>query len=172
MNFSFKIGGTYYPTVDSFHIYDTLNFIIDVPISLQDLNSNQIISYSGAENLGTVISFQKLGATNQFSIDAVEKFSLIVSQGLETHRTPLDVVYRFIEVNSRYQFLLKIIPRETGIYSLIVGNAANVNRKNFPCEKSYFNINILNTDRHPNLYPSYTGGPYPEGGDYFFKVVQ
>lgn len=170
--YNFEIGVKAYPDSDSINIGDTIWFEINTPDILRDKQTNALIDYSGVENLGSVISLQKLN-NNSFTIKALNKFKLILLKGTKVNNTidpDLFNEYLFDDKNGYYQFKLGITPLETGIYGLIFSNAANVYRKSDKCSKASFVINFIQTNQHYYLNPNFQGGPTPVGGDYYFKV--
>lgn len=171
--YNFEIGVKAIPDSDSIHVSDTIWLQINTPDKLNDLNTNQLIDYSGAENLGAGINFQKLNGSS-FTDKAVGKFQflLIIGKLVDNNVDPeLLKEYLFDNNGGYYQFKLGIIPKETGVYGLIVSNAANVYRKSDKCTKASFAINFKETDQHYYLNPNFQGGPIPVGGDYYFKVI-
>ena len=171
-SYSFELDVKVYPANDTLSIGDTLWFEVNNSTQLKDLQSGQLIDYSNAENLGSAIAFNRLSSSNSFTEKAVNKFNYVLEFGRETKSVDLELLKEFIfsEQSNKYIFLLGIITKEKGTYSIIFSNAGNVFRKNDKCTKAGFAINIENRDRHPYLNPSYTGGVYPPGGDYYFVV--
>lgn len=168
--FNFQIAVKAYPDRDSIRVGDTIWFEIDAPTSLADLNSNKIIDYSGAGNLGSAIIFEKIMSPSNFQ-SSTNKFRFLLVKGREVENSKTDLIkeYLFEEQNSKYTFKLGLIPKEAGVFGVVFGNAANVFRTNDKCTKASFEINFENTDQHRYLYPNFTGGN-PKGGDYYFKV--
>ncbi|MEO6638536.1 MAG: hypothetical protein ABIN25_09675 [Ginsengibacter sp.] len=68
MVYNFEIGVKTSPNNDTINIGDTIWFEINSPSTLKDQNTNQLINYSGVENLGSGISLDKLGLNNLFPI--------------------------------------------------------------------------------------------------------
>jgi len=170
--YNFEIGVRANPDSDSVHINDTIWFEINTPDKLNDLNRNQLIDYSGVENLGSAIGFEKLEG-NSFTIKAAKKFKKIITTGKETGNADSELFseYLFINESGYYKFRLGVIPLDTGTYAIIFSNAANVYRKSDKCTKASFTINFKETDQHYYLNPNFQGGPVPVGGDYYFKVI-
>jgi hypothetical protein len=170
--YSFGLGIRAYPDKDSIHVGDTVWFEINEPTTLKDLQSGTDVDYSGAENLGSFVSFSELVNADPKWIDAASKFSFKLNQGSDVTSANFGLgrEYIFDERNGRYVFKLGIIPKQNGIFSILFSNAANVYRNNNKCPKASFGLNFVNTDQHYYLSPFYTGGPTPVGGDYYFKV--
>lgn len=170
--YNFEIGVKAYPDLEGINIGDTIWFEISTPDILRDKQTNALIDYSGVENLGSVVSLQKLD-NNSFSIKAANKFKFILLKGTKVNNTidpDLFNEYLFLDNNGLYQFKLGIIPSESGTYSLIFSNAANVYRTSDKCTKASFTINFIQTNQHYYLNPNFQGGSIPSGGDYYFKV--
>lgn len=171
--YNFELGIRAIPDKDSIQVGDTLWLEVNSPTTLTDVQTGRMIDYSGAENLGSAIAFQAFTAsTKQFTVEAVKSFNYVLIQGTEVmNRSPeLYKEYLFAESGSKYLFQLGVIPKEKGTFRVIFSNAGSVYRKNDNCTKADFSINFQNTNQHYYLHPSYTGGPTPVGGDYYFKV--
>ena len=169
--YSFELGIKAYPDKESINVGDTIWLEINELTILKDGFTGQMISYSGAANLGSFVGFSKLIDSVPKWIDAAADFSfkLIKGQAISNPRVELGREYNFIEEASRYKFLLGVIPKQKGVYSLVFSNASNVYRTTDKCTKAAFSINFKNTSQHYYLSPFYTGGA-PVGGDYYFKV--
>jgi hypothetical protein len=168
--YSFKLNIEVMPSVDSLNIGDTLWFKLNTPIQLSDLNSNTQINYGGAINLGSSINVRGLSPQREFTLEAVNKFNYSLKEGALLRQTNDFIEYNFSEKNEAFIFNLGLISKESGTYRVLFSNAANVFRNSDKCTKAGFTINIGNTNRNPYLNPFYTGGIYPEGGDYYFVV--
>ncbi len=171
-NYSFEIGVKAMPNLDSVNINDTVWVTIDEPVDLLNKMTNTVINFNNAANLGSAIGFQKAIFFPKLDfVAAAAKFNLILFEGKETgnYNSATYREYLFTEVNSRYKFKLGIIPKDTGVYSFVFSNAANVYRKNDNCTKAFFEINFKETNQHRYLIPGY-GGNTVKGGDYYFKV--
>ena len=168
--YSFGIGVTATPDLDSIYIGDTIWLDINESTSFQDLQSGTLINFSNANNLGSNIGFQEILSGVQFR-NAVNNFNFKLISGVETPNTnpQLFKEFLFAEQNNRYVFRLGVIPLNVGVYRLIFGNAANVVRNNSNCEKASFGINFQQTNQHYYLFPGGVGTP-PGGGAYYFKV--
>jgi hypothetical protein len=151
---------------------DTIWFEINEPTTLEDGISRTMIDYSGAANLGSAVTFNRLSSTNEFTERAAGKFRILLNKGVQTRSidSSFAIEYLFSEVNEHYLFKIGIIPKDTGTYGLIFSNAANVYRKNDQCTKASFSILFENTNQHYPLNPFYTGDTTIRGGDYYFKV--
>ncbi len=171
--YSFEIGIKAYPDKDSINVGDTVWLEVNETTVLTDGQTGRSIDYRGAANLGSAIGFQALSSVSgQFTVEAVQKFSFLLVQGVEViNRSPsLYKEYFFAEVNGRYIFKLGVIPRQSGVFSIVFSNAASVYQKNDNCTKANFTLNFKNTNQHYYLNPNFQGGPPPVGGDYYFKV--
>lgn len=171
--YGFAIGIKAYPDKDNLMVGDTIWFEINEPTTLRDTQTGRMIDYSNAANLGSAIGFQALSpASGQFTIAAAQKFKLVAVQGTETANSNPDLYHEFLfaEISNTYLFQLGVIPKETGTFSVVFSNAANVYRKNDNCPKASFGLNFENTNQHYYLNPNFQGGPTPVGGNYYFKV--
>lgn len=170
--YNFEIGIKAYPNKDSINVGDTIWFEVNEPTTLKDFQTGRIINYSGAENLGSVISFHQLSPLKQFTVKAADKFEYILQKGIETNALDpgFERQYVFSEENQHYVFKLGLIAKGKGTFGLIISNAANVYRNSDKCTKASFALNFKETDQHYYLNPNFQGGPTPVGGDYYFKV--
>ena len=171
--FNFQIGVRAYPDKDSIRVGDTVWLEVNAPTHLIDRNTNKVIDYSGAENLGSAIGFIKLLGKNNAK-DAANNFNYYLIKGLSLNNPSTEKIreYRFSESNNNYTFKLGIIPKEKGIFKIFVSNAANVYRKGDKCTKANFEINFGNTNQH--LYFNNILAPdvdlQPGAGVYLFRV--
>lgn len=172
--YSFNLGIRAYPDTDSIRIGDTLWLEINEPSTLKDIQSGQMIDYSGAENLGTVIGIAELLSVNTFNTEGNTLFKFLLFEGKEVPRSDNNKFkeYLFEESNARYIFKLALMPAKKGIYKIFVSNASNVFRTSNKCKKAGFSISFTNTDQH--LYFNeiiLPGVSLPAGGGiYLFKV--
>jgi hypothetical protein len=169
---SFEIGVKAIPNYDSVKINDTLWTVIDEPVNLLDITSNSVVDFSGAVNLGTNIGFQKATFSPSLNfIPSVSKFNFILVDGVETNNPDPTLFreYLFSEIGNRYKFKLGVVPKDTGIFRFVFGNASNVYRRTNGCTNAFFEINFKETSQHRYLIPGF-GGNTNKGGDYYFKV--
>lgn len=148
--YSFSMDSRLFPNLDSININDTLWLEIRGPVVMLDNQSGQMINYSNAANLGTVVGLNELLGNSNFR-GAFNDFNLYLKNGTNVSNNfdPLALKeYLFSEVNNEYIFLLGLIPQKIGIYRVGFGNAANVYRRNDGCSKSGFSFAIKNTNCH------------------------
>lgn len=169
--YSFQLPIKAYPNLDSINVGDTIWLEINEPTSLK--SNNSIIDYSGAENLGSVIDFQKIDSVNKTFIESVPKFEYRIIYGNEIRRTNLFIEYNFSELNNRFVFKLAVIPKEKGIYRIGFGSSNNTYRKGDKCTKANFMINFKETISHDyyiRLVNATAPINIPVTNNYFFKV--
>jgi len=170
--YSFSIGIKAYPDYDSIDIGDTIFLNLKEPVSLQELNSGNIINYTGAKNLGSVMGIgEMLGSGNERY--AIGDFHYQLTKGIEVQSIDPNRFkeYLFTEENGFYLFKLAIIPQKIGIYRLGLSNAANVYTAENPCDRSGFMINFKQTNQHL-YFNQWNFGVTPAlpNGVYCFKV--
>lgn len=170
-SYRFEVSVKAYPDKDTIMVGDTLWIEINAPVTLTDIETRNLIDYSGAINLGSSIAFTRDTSSTGY-IKAANKFFYSLKKGSETKNADPDLYreYHFDQIDGRYIFLLGVIPKEKGTYGIIVSNSVNVYRKKDKCTKASFAINFKNTDQHYYLNPNYHGGPVAPGGDYYFVV--
>ena len=155
--FSFQTGIRAYPDRDSIHTGDTIWFEANVPTSLTDTKTNQLIDYSGAVNMGTYIALDRLtggSIANPNNTYAAGEFKLVLLNGNESNNVLPERIRSFLFIESGKQYSLKfgIIPQKKGIYYAGIGNPANVYRKSDPCTKAGYGIKFINTNQHLYFY--------------------
>lgn len=168
----FEFGVKATPNFDSITVNDTIWTVIDESVNLLDKGTNSIVDFSNAVNLSTNIGFQKAIFSPVLDfVPSVSKFNFELIEGIEINNTNAALYreYRFLEVNGRYKLKVGIVPKDTGIYRIVFGNAANVYRKTGGCTNAFFEMNFKETNQHRYLIPGY-GGNTVKGGDYYFKV--
>lgn len=177
--YSFTIGSKVFPDKDSIHVGDTIWLDVNTPCRFIDMSANKEVEYSGAENLGLGIQLAKFtGGTisNPGGEDAANSFDYKVTYGqlLTNPNTNLVREFKFLEENGLYKLRVGVVPKQIGIFSLAISNAANVYRKGDKCTKASFKITYANTDQHLYLYqanrPGYEISEYERTHMYCFKV--
>jgi hypothetical protein len=170
--YSFELPIKAHPNLDSINIGDTVWLEINEPTTLKNFDG-RLINYSSAENLGSVVAFQKIDSINKTFIESVEKFNYKLEKGNELRRTSLDIEYGFIESNNQFVFKLAIVPKETGVFRLSVGSSNNTYTKQDKCTKANFIINFKETISH-DYYIRLINPAAPINiavtNGYFFKV--
>jgi hypothetical protein len=170
--YGFNLSVIAYPNKDTVVIGDTIWFEINSPTKLRDTITGQIIEYVNVANLGSLLSFDRLSVTGEFTDHSANRFNFLLRNGREIAAIDAnwEKNYLFTEANNKYIFLLGVVPKEKGIYSILFSRAANVYRSTDECTKANFNIIFENTDQHYPLNPFYIPGTNPKGGDYYFIV--
>jgi hypothetical protein len=173
VKYSFDLPVKAYPDKDSISINDTIWLEINESAYFKDKGSGQVIDYSGAENLGTALAFGEYNKDlESWTNESPSSFDLILKEdvGKLVNQTSIDVEYIFSENNKRYKFLLGVVPKKKGLFSLLFSNSNNTYRKADKCTKASFDIYFANTNQHYPLNPFYIPGTNPLGGDYYFVV--
>ena len=178
-NYSFATNIKAYPDLDSIKVNDTIWLEYNTPTQLTDIVTNKIIDYSQAGNLGIGISYLELIGGNfndPGAIPAANFFDNILVIGTSVQNSQTDQVREFLftETSGAYQFKMGIVPKKKGLFSIGIGDAANVYRKNDACTKAFFSITFKDTNQHLYLYeqsrPGYTPSEYEQTHVYCFKV--
>jgi len=170
-NYSFDIKMRAYPDKDSIMVGDTIYFELKEPVMLRESGGN-LVDYSGAGNLGTVVAFGELSG-NSNERDAANDFTCLTLKGRETPSSNSQRFrqYLFSEDGSFYVFKIAIIPKKTGIFRLGVSDARNVYTNNNPCDRSGFRITFDQTNQHLHYaLANYGVSPPLPNGVYCFKV--
>ena len=146
--YNFQIPETITPDNDSVHIGDTLFLKVLTSSNISDLQTGRIIDYSNTSNLGNVVTILKF--INNQTPGAISDFNLTILNGTKVGSIDptSEQEFSFAERNGNYNFLLSIVPKDTGRYVITIGDAANVYRKNDKCVKANFMINFEQTNQH------------------------
>lgn len=169
--YNFEVGFEVYPNKDAVKTGDTTWFELNTSATSKDLNTGNMIDYSGAENLGSDFAFQEVTSATT-ALDAAAGFDVIVLKGSQASH-PKPALYRhflFAEENGRYLFKVGVIAKRKGLFRIMLSNAANVFTRNNPCTKARYEVNIVNTNKHFYLHPGYDGNNTEKGGAYYFQV--
>lgn len=177
--YTFQAGIKAYPDRDSLSIADTIWLESTIPASLIDISTQKLIDYSGARNIGTYISLDRMtggSISNPGTIYAAKEFKYVLSKGKAEINDLTDRIreYSFIETENKYSLKVGVIPQSKGIYILGVGNPRNVYRNTDKCTKASYLIKFENTSQHLYLYQNNRPGYKIEGLEltniYCFKV--
>ncbi len=178
--FTFQTSIRAYPDKDSIRVGDTVWLESNIPVSLNDISTKNLIDYSGASNLGTVISLDRFtggSISDPGTTYAANEFKYVLLKGkiVENNILPDRIKeYLFIEANNQYSLKVGIVAQKKGVYILGVDNSKNVFRSTDKCTKASYFINFINTKQHLYLYQNNRPGYKIEGleltNTYCFKV--
>jgi hypothetical protein len=173
IKYNFQLPVKVYPDKDSINIGDTIWLEVDESTILKDNISSSNVDYSGTENLGTVITFNKLVNIGKLEY-AIDNFKITVLKGQKLKQSNIDSEYSFSEENRRFKFKLAIMPEISGVFRIIISNSNNTYRKNDECTKANFNIEFKDTQLHGYYYnvfdPNVIIDTGNKGNVYYFKV--
>jgi hypothetical protein len=169
--YSFELAVKAYPDSENINLGDTIWFEINSSTQFKDEASGTLIYYDKAENLGTSMSFAGILKDSIFPI-TVDKFNFILKKGNEGASSDIKLrkQFRFPDIGNRYEFLLGLVPKEKGTFSILFSRAATVYRSDDKCTKAAFAINFTDTDQHYELHPYFVNNTGLKGGDYYFVV--
>jgi len=164
--YSFRANFTATPGIDSIVLNDTVWFIMDESVQLQDLNTNNLINFSNAGNLSFVFGINKVISATVI-LPAADSFSYFVRKGVNVSAIQLDLIREFkpVEEVGRYKLEVGFIPRKKGIYRVLIENSSNVYTRDKPCDKASFAVKFTNADQHFYLGYNISGEQV-----YYFKV--
>jgi hypothetical protein len=177
--YSFKASYLIHPDLDSIHINDTIWLELSTSTQMAEMNTNQMVNYSGAVNFGTAIGYLKLiggDFLNPGSVAAADSFENVLVNGISQQSLKPDQVLNFLfkEENGMYIFKLGIVPKNKGLFAIGPGDAVNVYTNRNKCDKTNFTLTFKNTNQHLYLYeqsrPGYTPSEYEKTHVYCFKV--
>lgn len=170
-DFSFELAIKAYPDSPGINLGDTIWFEINSSTRFKDDLSGNFIDYDKATNLGAEMYFAGVIKDSIFAMP-VDKFDFILKKGIEVPVANFksNKEYQFPDIGNRYQFLLGIIPKEKGTFSIFFYGSGGVQRSNDNCTKASFAVKFADTDQHNELSPYLATIPVARGGDYFFTV--
>lgn len=174
---SFNITCSMVPDKDSVHIGDTVFITSSFSTMLVDQLSGQTINYNYGTDIGSTLSIGQLIKSDSVPVGAVNKFKYYKIFGsLYTANTPNPETVQQLtiqRVNDLYQLKIGIIPQDTGVYALGVGDGLSSNGKN-DCGKAAFSITFSNIAQHIYYYqnwrPDINLNAYGKSRLYCFKV--
>jgi hypothetical protein len=177
--YSFEAKYTVRPDSDSIHPGDTIWMELTSSTQMNNLFTNQVVDFSGAENFGTAVGYAKITGGNILDpgvTPAADSFENALIKGTSVPSQQPDQVrsFFFSEENGMYVFKLGIVPKVKGLFMISPGNAVNVYTNKNKCDKANFSLTIKNTNQHLYLYeqsrPGYVLSAYDRGHLYVFKV--
>ena len=147
--YSFEAKAKIINAGDSVNIGDTIWLEISCSVSQIDLATGQRVEYRNAGNLGTAIGFGEL-VSPTVPVYAANDFNYVLKKGILVNNPNVTAIreYSFAESSTMYEFLLGIVPKRKGVFSISLSNAANVYRNNDKCTKASYAIYYANTDQH------------------------
>jgi len=164
--YNFQVTINAVPDNDSILINDTVWFSIDESTELRDLTTNNIVNFNGATNLSFVFGIWKVISAQSLQ-PAAGSFTYFFKKG--NFVSPVDSTFlrefALVEEINRYKLQVGFIPKQTGIFRILVENSANVSSRNVSCAKANFAIKFVNTNQH-----FYLGYNIWGEGVYYFKV--
>jgi len=164
--YNFKAGIIATPITDSIFLNDTLWFTIDESTQLKDTITNSFIDFKNAANLSFVFGIRLVISSQNF-IPAAGAFNYIIKKGnlISSVDTSLFREFLVSEEGNRYKLQVGFLPKQAGIFRVLVENSSNVYLRDKSCYKANFAAKFTNADQH-----FYLG--YNIGGDgvYYFKV--
>lgn len=172
--YNFQLFADVFPDKDSVHIGDTIWLEVNSTTMFRDINSNVVVDYSHAMNLGSAIGFGEYSIINN-PIFAANSFRDILLTGSNVNNPNIEQIreYLFSEQNNRYVFKLGIVAQQPGIFGIGFSNARNVYRESDKCTKANFQIILENTRHHYYLNPNINSSNFDTtktSGIYYFKV--
>ncbi len=169
-SYSFELPFKARPDTDSVRLGDEITFTVDCATVFTDISSGARVDYSGAVNLGSALYFVKYDSSERGMKNAADQFTYNVVKGTAV-RSADSTLYReylFAEFNNRYIFELIIKPKSPGLYRVVFSNSANTYRRNDPCTKAGFAINLAETAHNRRLEG--VDDEATPGGDFHFHV--
>ncbi len=160
--YSFKITSTWSPQRLNYNIADTIHLESVFPKTLVDLQSNQLIDYSGAKSIGGNLIFYKLDSINHTFIPSFDKFFIGAVNGSFNTNTSvpnkiINIVYS--ETASLYIFRVAIVPLERGIFALAIVDLGSQGIVGKNCTNAGFVNTLTNTDKNLQLFEAAIGRP-------------
>ncbi|HEY2721435.1 MAG TPA: hypothetical protein VGI82_06910 [Chitinophagaceae bacterium] len=175
-NYSFLVNETFSPEKDSIHIGDTLWLTCTIPETLKDINSQNEIDFSQAEDLASDLVISDISKFDS-ERGAVDSFNYTQIQGsIHTDQSadPQGVKQLSFEENSNsYLLQVGLIAKKAGAYIMTMPDNPHVYRKGMPnCGTANFQFLNGNTKQHLYLFENIWGqlSNYDSTHSYCFKV--
>ena len=172
IDYTFDINAIVFPDKDSIYIGDTIWLEVNSPTLFTNKMTGQPVDFSIAANLGTSISIGQFLNKDSVGVNVDNLFnyvSVIGSWVPPTGNANRGCTLK--EVNNTYQLKVGIVPKQKGLYLLILGSPSGIYRKYDVCSKASFTFTFKDTHQHMYLSPYYDSSIIiPSNPDYFFKV--
>lgn len=176
-SYTFPVTAGFTPEQDSIRVGDTLFLVSEFPTALVPLGGQQPVDYSGSTGIGSTLNLLRL-ESGRTSTPAVASFEYVNVWGRIYNSTDIPSPervqqLRFEENDGKYKLRVGLIPKEPGIYSLIVGNGLS-NGRFFGdrCLRAAFQITVDNPNPHMHYLKTHTDTPLEQIPriHYLFKV--
>ena len=162
-NYNFNVNCQFSPDMDSIKVRDTIYLTVAFPTSLKDQNSGHIIDYSNSDDIESTLRIAQLVEGDSLSEGAAGDFKYYSSLGRIYNSTAIpspELVQqlKYQQIGSDYQLKVGLIPQQTGIFALAIGDGVSNTRNNSnKCKKQVLNLLF---PEHLNMFIiSKTGGP-------------
>lgn len=173
----FSINYNFADEKDSINVGDTLWLMSETSTRINDLNTQQEVDFSNAENMGSALSIADItkfhsaqrGAVDSFNFTAING-NIYTNQSLNPNGTKQ---ITFSESDNKYQLKIGIIALKRGIYIFSISDIPAVFRKDKgKCGMASFEILNNNADKHLYLFQNLWGplSTYDATHSYCFKV--
>jgi hypothetical protein len=176
-DYTFKTGEFFSPEVDSIKIGDTLWLQSIVPKLQEDINTQQQVDFSHAQNMGSTLIISDIYRFSNSDRGAIGKFEYFKKTGNIFSDPKLDSSgvkqLAYYETDSSYTLEIGMIAKDTGNYILTVTDNLGVYRKGETrCGVASFEIINQNNNRHQYLFENVIGtlSEYDTEHSYCIKV--
>ncbi len=155
----FNVTSEFSPQKEIYNVGDTIFLISTFPNNITNLISNQQVDYSNSVGIGGDIGFAFPDSSlkqNKPAKDSFEYISIIgkfvprptnQNQGINTEY--------FESIN--YTFRGGIICKKKGVYAISVDDLISRGLKGKNCTNAVFNMTVINSNKHIDLYQSILG---------------
>lgn len=153
-NYVFSVNSIFFPEKDTINIGDTLWLTCTIPKTLIDINTQQQVEFSNAENLGSDLIISDISKFN-LQRGAVDSFKYAQLHGTiytDLQANPQGVKQlSFEEKTNSYLLQVGLIAKKAGNYILTMPDNPSVFRKGRgKCGMASFKI--LNSNNNKHLY--------------------
>jgi hypothetical protein len=173
--YSFNVTSEFTPQQEVYDVGDTIFLNSTFPKTLLNIISNQQVDYSNSVGIGGDLGLAFPDALTMQNKPAKDSFDYISLSGNFIPR-PINqnqgINTKYVE-NSNYNFKGGIICKKKGVYAISVDNLISQGLSGKNCTNANFNMLVLNTNKHINLYESILGivlDQYSIDRIYCFKV--
>lgn len=175
--YSFNVPAHFTPEQDSIRVGDTLYLVSEFPSTMIPVGGQEAVVYTNSTGISNTLGVLEL-TPNKNTLDAVYSFDYFNVDGMIYNSKEIPTPDRvqqlqYKEVGEKYILKIGIIPKKSGVFSLIIGSGlSNGRNTGDKCTKATFATVLKNTNYHQYLYESWWGEPVSPEPDYryLFKV--
>lgn len=154
--YAFLANSNWMPQKQSYNVGDTLYLASTIPKILTDqVNTAIVVDYSNSMGIGGNITFFELDSMAHQALDATVKFEVSASTGQVSNHPDNPgrlKVFEYAEGSTNYSLLIRVIPKQKGIFALFISDLLSAGLQGKNCTKAGFSNILTNTNKNLNLF--------------------